>query len=994
MNQEFSLCEKCIDVLGKLSQLMTANGEVFKARAYQKAQETLFSQSISSIDQLKGLPTIGKSILEKLQVYIQTGTLPELEREKNNPVSLFTDIYGVGPKKAQELVENGITTIAQLRNNEDKYLNNIQKIGLYYYEDVLKRIPRSEIDEYHKIFQTVFQKLKGSGSDSDATFQIVGSYRRGAQDSGDIDVIITGKINVLFKEFIQSLVKANIIVEILSKGEHKCLVMAKIPSSSVYRRVDFLFTSLEEYPFALLYFTGSKFFNTVMRNYVLSLGFTMNEYGLYTLGNGKTKGEKVNAIFHSEKDIFDFLQLEYKHPLERKDGRSFVILKEKENNKEKENQIVEKKEKLEKKYILEELLHSFKKNGVSFLQTLSENQFIFILKETNKAYYNNNPLLTDYQYDIIQEKMNSLFPNNKEVFNIGAPVERNKVVLPYRMASMDKIKPNTNVLENWCKKFPGPYVVSCKLDGVSGLYTTEGKLPKLYTRGDGKIGQDISHLIPHLRLPKGNNLVIRGEFVMRKKTFLEKYKSTFSNARNLVSGIINQKFVDDKIKDIDFVAYEAINTAFKPSEQLAFLNSLNMEYVWVNLYLVTYKKMNILSNNVLSSLLIEWRSNDEYDIDGIIVTEDKLHSREDGNPSYAFAFKMVLSDQMAEAKVVDVLWTASKDGYLKPRIQIEPIQLGGVTIEYATGFNADFIVKNKIGVGAVVEIIRSGDVIPHIQKVCVQAIEAKMPQVEYQWTESGVDILLLNKDTDQMVREKNIVGFFKGIGVDGLSNGNVARIMDAGYNTIPRIIKMKMEDFLKVEGFQLKMATKIYEGIKEKLSSASLVTVMSCSNIFGRGFSDKKLELIVENYPDIVFSLESDIIKIKKIASIHGMSSKTGEMFVKNIKCFQTFLQEINIGHSHNNSHHILEISNKKSNINTDHVLYGKSIVITGFRDGEIIDFIKKVGGKLTTSVSKNTFFIIIKAEGEENNKVQDAMQLGIPILTVNEFKNKYMLIG
>lgn len=86
--------------------------------------------------------------------------------------------------------------------------------------------------------------------------------------------------------------------------------------------------------------------------------------------------------------------------------------------------------------------------------------------------------------------------------------------------------------------------------------------------------------------------------------------------------------------------------------------------------------------------------------------------------------------------------------------------------------------------------------------------------------------------------------------------------------------------------------------------------------------------------------------------------------------------------------------TNKKINVNIDHILYGKSIVMTGFRDPEVIDFIKKVGGKLTTSVSKNTFLIIIKSDGEENNKVQDAIQLKIPILTGNAFKKKYMHVG
>ena len=95
--------------------------------------------------------------------------------------------------------------------------------------------------------------------------------------------------------------------------------------------------------------------------------------------------------------------------------------------------------------------------------------------------------------------------------------------------------------------------------------------------------------------------------------------------------------------------------------------------------------------------------------------------RKNKNPDHAFAFKMVLSDQVAEAKVVHIEWNPSKDGYLKPRVQIEPVELGGVTITYATGKNASFIEKNKIGIGAIIELVRSGDVIPDIKKVVVPA---------------------------------------------------------------------------------------------------------------------------------------------------------------------------------------------------------------------------------------------------------------------------------
>ena len=105
-----------------------------------------------------------------------------LEREKNNPINIIGEIYGVGPKKAKELIDAGITSIEQLRGKPE-LLNDIQRVGLKYYEDILQRIPRAEIDDYKHVFSKEFS--------TDSHFEIVGSYRRGALDSGDIDVIIT-----------------------------------------------------------------------------------------------------------------------------------------------------------------------------------------------------------------------------------------------------------------------------------------------------------------------------------------------------------------------------------------------------------------------------------------------------------------------------------------------------------------------------------------------------------------------------------------------------------------------------------------------------------------------------------------------------------------------------------------------------------------------------------------------------------------------------------
>ena len=151
--------------------------------------------------------------------------------------------------------------------------------------------------------------------------EIVGSYRRGLQSSGDIDVIITSTNPKIFSIFIDELIKKKIILHILSKGPTKCLVITKLLNKA--RRVDFLYTTPQEFPFAILYFTGSKIFNTVMRQYAVNKGYTFNEHGIYHLEN-KQKGEKVAQEFKTEKDIFDFLGLQYKTPLERQDGRMVV----------------------------------------------------------------------------------------------------------------------------------------------------------------------------------------------------------------------------------------------------------------------------------------------------------------------------------------------------------------------------------------------------------------------------------------------------------------------------------------------------------------------------------------------------------------------------------------------------------------------------------------------------------------------------------------------
>jgi NAD-dependent DNA ligase len=1026
--------EEFIEVLDKLSNIMLKQGEPFRARAYQKAQETImaFPEDITSPAQLKGLPGIGETIMDKLNEYVETGTLKILEREKNNPVNILADIYGVGPKKAKELVDKGITTIEQLREKQDELLNDIQKVGLKYYEQLLERIPRSEVEEYEQIFNTTFSSVKKS--DSKAKFEIVGSYRRGAQNSGDIDVIITGNSGIVYKNFVDELVKQKIITNVLSRGLSKTLVIAKLPGSRTSRRVDFLYSPPEEFAFAILYFTGSKAFNTVMRQKALEQGYTLNEHGISYMEN-KIKGTKVDKHFEDEKAIFDFLKLAYKAPIERRDGRAVVgaeavvakaveksiptSMKEpipdisvaiethqsaptdmkvtvKKTTRKKKPPIILVEEEPEMEIIpvpkkVAEInpkilanIELFKHQGISVLEHLNENMLTSMIQYLNKMYYNSQPVLTDNQYDIIKEYTDTKFPSNITTTEIGAVIEKNKAQLPYEMASMDKIKPDTGALQEWTQKYKGPYVLSCKLDGVSGLYTTEGPVPKLYTRGNGTVGQDVSHLIQHLKLPKTKGIAIRGEFIIPKTVFETKYKDKFANPRNMVAGIINHKTINEAIKDVHFVAYELIMPGGKkPSEQMKFLQVLNVESV-------LYKIEPTLSNELLSDLLVNWRQNYIYEIDGVIVTNDAVYPRTHGNPEHAFAFKMVLSDQKAEAKVVDVIWSPSKDGLLKPRVQIEPIQLGGVRIEYATGFNGAFILNNNIGIGATIELIRSGDVIPYIKSVIVPAPEPRMPSVPYVWNSTNVDIMLENASEDATVKEKNITGFFKGIEVDGLGSGNVVKLINAGFDSISKILKMSESDFLKADGFQKKLSAKIYNGIKDKIEKASLVTIMSASNMFGHGFSEARLTLIMDAEPDILISKESNEAKIKKLIDIKGMAAKTATAFVEKIPDFIMFLKETGLENK-------LKIS-KEETISApvitkpEHPFNGKTIVVTGFTEKVIEDRVKSIGAKFGSSVSKNTDILVAKYVTESSGKLDKAREINktqakkIQIISLDEF--------
>lgn len=1036
--------EEFINILGELANIMQRQGETFRARAYQKAQETLmlFDGDIKTFRVLEGLPGIGKTILAKLEEYELTGKIAALEKHRNDPMNILTNIYGVGPKKAKLLLKNGLDSIEKIKalsKDEMKKMFNANQIkGIEFYDDINQKISRNEIKAFDKVFEKVVKECCNASEKT--RYKIVGSYRRGKQFSGDIDIIITNEDNdsSVFDRLLELLKAQNILEYTFSKGNVKSLTMCRLtPSSEFSRRVDFLYTSPEEYPFAILYFTGSKIFNTKMRQRALQMGYTLNEHGLSHMKSG-IKGEKVKGVFNTEKDIFDFLNMEYKEPKHRIDGRAVQDKKPgKQDQQDQQDQphqpqqnveapipsaiitdlkVVEntkspqkpeqkpktikinvrktlKKPNVKANYT--DIVKKFKADGISYLEGLTETELINLIVYANDAYYNKKPIFSsDEEYDIVKEFAERKYPNNPQLKAVGAPIVKNKVKLPYNMPSMNKIKPDTNALTKWKNKYKGPYVLSAKLDGVSGMYLLKAgdKKGKLYTRGDGTYGQDVSHLIPYLGLPtnykKDEELTIRGEFIISKEVFENKYKSDYSNARNLVSGIINSKTIEpEKIKNMDFVIYEVIKPNLTPSKQFEMLKQfeqIGLKIVWNELI----NNVNELTNDLLSEKLTNMRSNYSYEIDGIICADDNIHNRTKDNPEHAFAFKMVLGDQVAEVKVVDVLWSPSKDGYLKPRVQVEPVVLGGAKIEYATGFNAKFIEDNKIGVGAIIKLVRSGDVIPHIMSVIKPAQQAMMPIAPWKWNPTHVDAVLEDKTQDEIVNIKTITLFFKHLETAGMGPGNVTKIVKSGLSTLPSIIHASEADLQSILG--KKNGQTISSNIKLSIESASLPQLMTATNIFGRGFGEKRFVTILSDIPDALTQKYSNDELINKIGKLKGMSNKSAKDFVDNLPLFLTFLNEANLTHKLQTKV-VGKVAAAAAAGLENHPLFGKKIVMTGFRDKELTSLIESKGGQMTGSVSKNIFIVLVKDKDEDTGKADQARKLNIPLMTPYEFKQKYL---
>jgi DNA polymerase/3'-5' exonuclease PolX len=326
--------KRLIDSLKILADYERINNEPFKVKAYEKVIDSieLCDKNIETLEDIKLLKGVGKKIEDKLIEFINTGNITEVDNALNDPKYILgnklKNIYGVGPAKITELMTK-VKDIEELREHPE-LLNDKQKIGLKYYDDMCIRIPIVEGRKHYKFVKKILDSLyKGAGAGASPEFEFVGSFRRKNKDMGDIDILIKNRPGLVLKDIIKVFEESSYVIERLALGINKFMGLCKLSPELPARRIDILVADHSYYYFALLYFTGSYNFNIQMRKIALKRGLSLSEYGFKEANGGKAanggkeaKAGKVGIIdtediIHSEEDIFKYLEMDYVEPHKR-----------------------------------------------------------------------------------------------------------------------------------------------------------------------------------------------------------------------------------------------------------------------------------------------------------------------------------------------------------------------------------------------------------------------------------------------------------------------------------------------------------------------------------------------------------------------------------------------------------------------------------------------------------------------------------------------------
>lgn len=602
---------------------------------------------------------------------------------------------------------------------------------------------------------------------------------------------------------------------------------------------------------------------------------------------------------------------------------------------------------------------------------------IKFLKEASHSYYNTDvTLICDTTYDIIYELLKKRDPKNKFFEYVGADVQNGdeKVKLPKFLGSQNKIKTEKE-LKNWVSKneFTN-YIITPKIDGSSALVEIKNGIIKLYSRGNGTYGRDISHLVPHLRFPEVDvDMYLRGELIVSKINF-KKFSSVFTSPRSMVNSITSNKNVNkEHIECLDFVVFELfedlpLNKQLERADFLGFTTNIYKIVDYSDLLLWEDEKSNYLIKR-----LNTYRQDYIYEIDGLIITKGSINPvNVSGNPIYSVAFKSNNYGKITTIK--DIEWNVSKHGLMIPRIQFESINLGS-NVEYCSGYSAKYIFNNSLNKGSKIRVILSGEIIPNIAEVITQGAYPSMPTANYKWDNNRVHVHVVGESDEQII--KKIVSFLKTINVENMGIGIVKKLYNNGYNSIKKILEIESSELKKIDGFEETLSNKIVTNIKKVVDNQIyLPLIMHGCCEFKYGFGIKKFEKVIQIYPKFLEE-ELTVDMLNLIPSFNQLSSVK---FVENLPNFKKFLDKHSVI-KYKLFNDVVELNNE--------FITNKNIVFTGKRDKDLMEKVMKYKGVIQPAITKKTDYLVVDDINKMSVKIQKAKDLDVSILSKEEIRCK-----
>ncbi|CCU56100.1 NAD-dependent DNA ligase [Choristoneura rosaceana entomopoxvirus 'L'] len=517
-------------------------------------------------------------------------------------------------------------------------------------------------------------------------------------------------------------------------------------------------------------------------------------------------------------------------------------------------------------------------NIIKYIEKLDYNELENLIHILDEYYYGKEALLSDNIYDLIRSFVNNKYPNENICKKIGYTPE-DKIRLKYFMGSENKTYKTDEKLLAWYDEYnTDKLVLSAKADGISVLWDVINN--RIFSRGDGKYGKDITHFIDYFNFSDNKNIThidisnnnieyIRGELVINKP-----------NNRNIVAGQINRNEIDiDTASKIYFVGYEILKPRMVQYDQFKKMSDSNIRTVK---YIIVDN--NIVSYDYLSKIYKEFTEYLPYYIDGIIIRNNNLNPViKSGNPPWSICFKEI--DKIYTTTVKEIIWDISKKNIYIPKAVLEPITIENTIISIVPCYNAKYVIDSKINTGSVIEIIKRGGVIPMIKSIITQSeIEIILPN----GIMSGVNLLFVGVNKDSEI--KKIQYFFKSFGYKNINKTIIDKLYDKGYDNILKYLESDIDiEIYKKNKTYIKLLETIENIKKTPYNIIDVLSALSLDNL-----SKSRICSIYNKFPDFLKDIDDkDYSIINGIGSI--MSTKINSVIKNNYYFIINVLKKLNV---------------------------------------------------------------------------------------------------